>query len=83
MEKQLLMVIIGLVGTSLFGLFTFLVKSYFSKINESIAKLEGGLDPLRTDLKENTIELIKIQSDLKLVWKYIENSPIKKIDKRE
>ncbi len=68
-----------LVPPLLIGVIGFLIRSYFASINKdihqlgvNIAKLETKLDPIHSDLKSSTIELIKVQQELKAVWKYID-----------
>lgn len=67
------------IAPAILAVIGFLIRSYFASMNkdiqrlgENIAKLEAKLDPVHNDLKSSTIELIKVQQELKAVWKYID-----------
>jgi len=60
--------LIGL-GTLLVAYF---IKGYFDSMKLEIARLSGNFEPLRKDLKENTVALASVQAELKAVWRYID-----------
>lgn len=67
------------IAPAILAVIGFLIRSYFASMNkdiqrlgENITKLEAKLDPVHNDLKSSTIELIKVQQELKAVWKYID-----------
>lgn len=67
------------IAPTILAVIGFLIRSYFASMNkdiqrlgENIAKLEAKLDPVHNDLKSSTIELIKVQQELKAVWKFID-----------
>lgn len=62
------------------ALFTYLVKSYFQKIHDSnievkqeISKLEGKLELLSKDIKDNTIESVTLRGEVKALWRFVDN----------
>jgi uncharacterized coiled-coil DUF342 family protein len=68
-----------LIAPTILAVIGFLIRSYFNQIKKdivdlsnSIAKLEGKFSPLHDDLKGNTIELTKLQSELKALWRFVE-----------
>lgn len=67
------------IAPTILAVIGFLIRSYFASMNkdiqrlsENIAKLEAKLDPIHADLKSSTVELIKVQQELKAVWKFID-----------
>lgn len=71
--------ILPILVTSFVALFSYLVKSYFKKISEtldcmrqSISKLEGNLEILNKDIRENTIESATLRSEVKAVWRFVD-----------
>lgn len=71
------------------ALFAYLVKSYFQKIHDSnievkkeIAKLEGKLDLLSKDIRENTIESVAMRSEVKALWRFVDNANQRATDRR-
>lgn len=61
----------------------FLLKSFFSKIEADINKLDGRLAQLSSEIRENTIEYAKVRSEITAMWRFIDNSNKRATDKRE
>ena len=81
--------IIPAMATGLVALFTYLVRSYFQKIHDSnlevrqeIGKLEGKLDLLMKEIKDNTIESVVMRSEIKALWRFVDNSNNRPTDRR-
>lgn len=63
------------------GLFTFLVRSFFSRIhgdlkelNGSIDKLGGRLESLQKDVRDNTIESAVTRKEMEAIWRVVDGS---------
>ncbi len=61
------------------GLFSFFVKSFFSRIHAdltvlrgSVDKLSGRFDGLRDEARNSTTAIAVTQQELKAVWKFID-----------
>ncbi len=81
--------VLPLLVTGSVAIFTYLVKSYFQKINDSnievkqeIAKLEGKFELLSKDIKENTIEGAALRAEVKALWRFVDNSHQRATDRR-
>lgn len=64
------------------GLVTFLVKHYFdrlhqdiARVGQSLAKLDGKLEVLQADIRTNSIELTRAVSELRAIWRWIDAKP--------
>ena len=73
--------LLSAVVTCVGALFSYLVKSYFSKIQESmdetkkeIAKLEGKFDMLQGEIRNNIIESTKLRGEVGALWRFVDNS---------
>lgn len=73
----------------LFAVFSYLLKSYFDKIQESIeaqtkeiAKLEGKMDLLAREIKEGTIESATLRTEIKALWRFVDNANQRASDRR-
>ena len=73
-EKILIALVVAVV--------VYFIKSFFNSLrsdvkglSEQVSKLEGSFEPLRKDIKENTIQLASAQAELKAVWRYIDAKP--------
>jgi uncharacterized protein Yka (UPF0111/DUF47 family) len=73
--------IMSAVVTASLALFSYLVKSYFKKIHDTMAclrqeigKLEGSVDTLSKDIRQNTVEGAVLRSEVKALWRFIDNA---------
>ena len=74
--------IIPAVATALAGVFAFLVRHYFASFRKDInnvqkdfAKIEGHLSALQAEIRSNTVELARTTSELKAIWRFVDNVP--------
>lgn len=61
------------------ALIVYFIKSYFDGIKsdlkttgKDVSELRGSFEPLRRDIKENTVALAAIKAELTAVWRYID-----------
>lgn len=73
--------LLSAVVTGLGALFTYLGKSFLKRFSENqkklyqeMIKIEGKLDMLAVELRKNTIENAKLQTEVKAVWRFIDRS---------
>jgi hypothetical protein len=73
--------LITLFVTCWLALFSYLVKSYFKKfdttfenLKKDIFKLEGSLESLSRDIRNNTIESAGLRSEVNALWRFLDNS---------
>lgn len=71
--------IIEMIIASFFGVMAFLVHHYFISIrrgildvHKDVAKLEGRLDALQSDVRSHSVELTRAITELKAVWRWID-----------
>ena len=69
------------IATAVFGIFGYLSHSYFERIKADIAeikieraKVDGKLELLREDIRENTRALDAMIAETKALWRFIDNS---------
>lgn len=69
------------VATSAMAVFGYLLNSYFSRIHKeieelksAIAKSEGRFEALQIELRNNTIEMVKLRSEVAALWRFIDNT---------
>jgi hypothetical protein len=89
MTLDLMSQLVPALVTGSVALFAYLVKSYFQKIHDSnvevkqeIAKLEGKLDLLMKDIRDNTIESVTMRSEVKALWRFVDNSNKRPTDRK-
>lgn len=75
MEKEIFMLVVS----GMLGLFTFLIRSYFSNIRKDIKNvsdkvmaIDGKLDYINTELTKRIVESTKIDSEVKAIWRLID-----------
>lgn len=80
--------LIPALATALAGVFAFLVRHYFASFRKDIsgvqkdfAKIEGHLTALQHEIRSNTIELAKTTSELRAIWRFVDNAPKRASDK--
>jgi hypothetical protein len=73
--------LLSAVVTCVGALFTYLIQSYFKTIKKSsealsaeISKLEGKIDMIANELRSNSREVYGLTTELKAVWRFIENA---------
>jgi hypothetical protein len=73
--------LLSAVVTCVGALFTYLVKSYFDKIQKSIddlakevSKMEGKSDMLQGEIRNNIIESTKLRGEVGALWRFVDNS---------
>ena len=76
-------VIIAAMVSAMVGLLFFFVKSYFTNIEKTLAKLEVSIDLMRKDLHETTKQMILAQSELKALWRFADKTHSRASDLRE
>ena len=81
--------IIPALVTGSVALFAYLVKFYFSKIQESLdnqaketAKLEGKLEILSKDIRDGIAESAAMRAEVKALWRFVDNSNQRASDRR-
>ena len=74
-------IILPVLVSSFVALFSYLVKSYFKKIHEtldclrqSLSKLEGNLDILNKEIRQNTVEGAGLRSEVRAIWRFVDNA---------
>lgn len=72
MKIEVIAVIIGVLLTSTVSTIGFLIRSLLNNIYKELLELKGSFEPIRKDLKENTVEMIQLKSELKAIWRYID-----------
>lgn len=77
LPEYLLSAVVACVG----ALFSYLVKSYFGKIQQSIeglqkelSKLEGKFDMIQGEIRNNIVESAKLRSEVGALWRFVDNS---------
>lgn len=78
MSEQVLTIIAG----SVLSILGFLIRSVLKSIDKDIKTLasevhhlRGSFEPIQRDLKDCTIEMVKVRSELNAVWRYIDAKP--------
>ena len=73
--------ITGVVVVTIVGTFTFLVRSFFSRIHDDLRELKGSLDKMQgrfeavsVDVRANTVEMAVVRSELRAVWRIVDRS---------
>lgn len=81
LSYELFVQLAPVVATSALAVFGFLLNSYFARIRESneevksaIAKSEGKSEALQMELRANTIELVKLRSEVSALWRFVDNT---------
>lgn len=61
------------------ALISYFIKSFFDSLRsdirtlaQAVHELRGSFRPLREDIKENTVQLARAQTELKAIWRYID-----------
>lgn len=74
--------IIASFATTILGALTFLIRHYFASIRKEIAdgqkdvaKIAGHIEALASDIRANTIQLSVTSTEVKALWKYVDNVP--------
>lgn len=74
--------VLGAAGVAVMGLFTFLVKSYFARGDErhgelksAFDKLDGKLEALQKDVRDNTLAMAVKSQELRAIWRYVDAAP--------
>lgn len=75
MSNELFIAISAVLLSCLMSVLGFLIRSLLNNIQKDISNLAGSYEPLRKDLKENTEELVKLRTEIKAVWRYIDAQP--------
>ena len=82
MGEQSAKVIIGLVIAAV----VYFVKSYFDgiksdikSVSKEVSELRGSFDPLRKDIKDNTVALATAEANLSALWRFVD-APKRKSD---
>lgn len=67
---------------SVLGVFTFLVRSFFSRISSDLKELQslvdklgGRLDAIQNDIHRNTVETAVMKQELRAVWRFVDAEP--------
>lgn len=63
------------------GLLYHFVRSYFSGLKESVDKLAGAVEVMRKDLHASREEMIIARSELKALWRTVDNAPKRASDR--
>lgn len=65
-----------------FAAFAFLAKSLVNRLErdlasvaKEVARLDGKLEALSRDIRENTVQSAKLGSEVSAVWRFIDNAP--------
>lgn len=81
MDAQLFLQMAPVAATAALAVLGYLVNFYFGKIHKdieelkmSLSKSDGRFEPLQNDLRENTIELIKLRSEVSAMWRFIDGA---------
>ena len=81
MTQELFVQLIPVFLTAALAAFGYLLNFYFSKIHKDIEELkislgrnEGRFEPLQAIMRENTIELIKLRTEVSAVWRFIDGA---------
>lgn len=79
MEEKITEYLISGAFTLVIGAFAFLAKGLVSriekdlaKLGKEVAKLDGKLDALQRDIRENTVQSAKLGSEVSAVWRFID-----------
>ena len=75
MEKELFMLMVS----GMLGLFTYLIRSYFSNIRndiknvaEKVSAIDGKLDLISNEVTKRVIDATRTDSEVKAIWRYID-----------
>lgn len=80
-EKSAEYLIAGIVTLGFTGL-SFLIAFFFRQMRRdalrgarAVAELKGYLTSLQAEIRSNTIELTKAATEIRAIWRYIDNAP--------
>jgi hypothetical protein len=64
------------------ALLFFFARGYFGNIKEKLDKLAGSMEIMRKDLHDTREEMIIARSELKALWRTVDNAPKRASDNR-
>lgn len=86
--QDYLLALVPVFATAFIGVVTFMIRGYAAGVHKAIAdvrlelgRTQGELKALHEDIRENTIAVTRATTELKAVWRYIDNAPRRASDR--
>ena len=70
-SQDMILEAVGAIGLTAFAFFA---RSYFAALAKDLARLEGSLETLRADIRQNTVELAGMTSELRAIWRFVDGA---------
>jgi len=70
-SQDLILEAVGAIGLTAFAFFA---RGYFAAFAERFARLEGQLEALQMDIRQNTKEQAGMNSEMKAMWRFIDGA---------
>lgn len=82
MDKDLAIALVQAAAPVALGCIGFFVRSYFKHLERELkalaitmGKFEGHLTAIQTDLRSNSIEVVKVTTQLSALWRWVDAKP--------